>query len=461
MSASYLTTQIPAVVKDAVSDLLGNSKATKLTSTGIVSLGKYLSDHDLLDGWFAKLANRIVETRYMIREYTPNTRKVMRNAHDYGAFIQKVYYVSCPDPSDNTVYQIPDSNGDYKQHSPYDVQGSVGVQSMVYGGTGTWTLELIRPIEQIENAFTDRASMNAFIAGLYLYVDNQFKLQEESVANLAVNTGMANAFLSGQRRNLLAEYNAMHDSSIITVADALRSADFLKYASMEISRLIDNMGKMVTVFNKKSYQTFTPKDRLIAEVLTQFDKATQVYLQADTYHDELIKLPNFDTVEFWQSCGSRQFAFADCSNIHIKNTDLADKAGDPTELNQSGIIAFLRDEEYVAATFKKIRKWELPNQRDDIVIHGEKAKLGFAIDNFMNAFVLYIEDTGSITVSGDSNAVLKYTHAYDGIENSITVSAGKVPSATGVTFTQVGETNTYTFTPASNAAFTITVANAS
>ena len=461
MGASYLTTQIPQVVKDAVSDLLGKSKATKLTSTGIVSLGKALDDMDLLDGWFGKLANRIVETRYMIREYTPNTRKVMRTEHDYGAFIQKVYYVSTPDPSDNTVYKIPDGNGDYKQHSPYDVEGSVGVQSMVYGGTGTWTLELIRPVEQIRNAFTDASAMDAFIAGLYLYVDNKFKLQEESIANLAVNTGMANAFLSGLRRNLLGEFNAMHDNSILTVDDALKSADFLKYASMEISRLIDNMGKMVTVFNKKEYETFTPKDKLVAEVLTQFDKATQVYLQADTYHDELVKLPNFDTVEFWQSCGSRQFAFADCSNIHVKNTDLADEVGDPTELNQGGIIAFLRDEEYVAATFKKISKWELPNPRDEIVIHGEKAKLGFAVDNFMNAFVLYIENSGSITVSGDSNAVLKYSHAYDGIENSITVSNGKVPSATGITFTQVGETNEYTFTPASNAAFTITVSNAS
>ena len=100
------------------------------------------------------------------------------------------------------------------------------------------------------------------------------------------------------------------------------------------------------------------------------------------------------------------------------------------------------------------------NPRDEVLIHGDKAEKGYAVDGNANGVVIYVENTNPITVSGDSGATLKYSHAYAGYENAITVSAGKVPSASGITFTQVGETTTYTFTPASNAAITITVANA-
>ena len=96
------------------------------------------------------------------------------------------------------------------------------------------------------------------------------------------------------------------------------------------------------------------------------------------------------------------------------------------------------------------------NPRDEVLIHGDKAEKGYAVDGNANGVVIYVENTNAITVSGDSGAVLKYNHAYEGYENSITVSAGKTPTSSDVTLTQVGSTTTYTFTPTSNAAITIT-----
>ena len=34
--------------------------------------------------------------------------------------------------------------------------------------------------------------------------------------------------------------------------------------------------------------------------------------------------------------------------------------------------------------------WELPNPKDDTVIHGEKATVGYAVDPHANAWVFYI-----------------------------------------------------------------------
>lgn len=386
-----LVKQISTIVNDAVKDALGkNASATQLDTTDIVSLGKAIANFDAYDGFYKSLVNRIVKTIYFIRTYEGETRSVLRDESEYGAFVQKVYY-TMPDAVDNATYAIPDSNGAYKQQSPYDVETVVQVSALIYGGQGTWSLEVIRPEEQIKSSFLSESNMMSFIDGIYLAVENAFKLEEERLVATAVNTAMADAINSGKARNLLAEYNTAHAGNTLTVATCMESADFLKFASKEINRTVDNMGKMSTVFNTNGYETFTSKDKLVVEMLAEFASASDMYLQADTFHDELVKLPKFDKIPYWQTSG-KSFAFADCSAINIKNDDLATDENPATEVNQTGIIAFLHDVENVACYFGNRRTWEIWNPRSEVMIHGEKARKGYAIDRNANGFVFYIAD---------------------------------------------------------------------
>lgn len=388
---AYLVTQIKDIVNDAVEDALGKSASVqKLDSSDIVSLGKAISGYDAYEGFFGALANRIVRTIYFIRTYEGSRRNILRDEHEYGAFVQKVYY-EMPDAVDNPTWNIPTAQGAYAQASPYDVNATITVSSLIFGGKGTWSIEIVRPLEQIKSAFLDNASMMNFIDGIYLAVENAFKLQEDTLVSLAANTAMAAAIKGGKARNLLAEYNTNHSGATLTVAKALESADFLKYASKEINRTIKNMGKMSTVYNVDGYTTFTPKDRMVVEILAEFASASDMYLQADTFHDELVKLPNYEEVPYWQGSG-KSFAFDDCSSIDVTNDALIDPdvSGDTGEVKQSGIICFLHDIENVAAYFGRRRSWELPNPRSEVMIHGEKAEKGFAVDTHANGIVFYM-----------------------------------------------------------------------
>lgn len=386
-----LVTQIANIVNDSVKDALGKSVSpTELDSSDIVSLGKTISQYDAWEPFYKSLTNRIVRTIYFIRVYSAKSRSILRDEHEFGAFVQKVYY-EMPDASDNPTWEIPDGNGDYKQKSPYDVENTVAVSSLIFGGKGTWTIEIVRPLPQIKSAFLSEADMLNFIDGIYLAVENSFKLQEERLVALAANTAMADVIKSGRARNLLAEYNTNHSGATISsVAAALESADFLKYASMEINRTIKNMAKMSTAFNSAGYTTFTEKDKLVVEMNAQFASASEMYLQADTFHDELVKLPNYEEVPFWQSSGAN-FDFADCSKINVTNSALiGSDPGDTGNVEQGGIICFLHDVENVAAYFGARRTWELWNPRSEVMIHGEKADKGFSVDNHANSVVFYI-----------------------------------------------------------------------
>ena len=411
---AYNVSQIKNIVNDSVKDALGaNYSATKQETSDFVSLGKQLANFNAYEGFFGALANRIVRTIYFIRTYEGSSRSVLRDEHEYGAFIQKVYY-DLPEAVDNPTWSIPNGVGKYVQASPYDVQAIVGVSSLIFGGKGTWSIEIVRPIEQIKSAFLEESAMMNFISGLYEAVENAFKLQEEEITNLAVNTAMASSLDGGIARNLLAEYNAKYSQSL-TVATALISADFLRFASKEINRAVKNMGKMSTAFNKAGYKTFTTPDRMVVEMLSEFASATDMYLQSDTFHDELTALPNYEDVPFWQASG-KDFDFNTCSSINIEHDDL------DNDVSQSGIICFIHDIENVAAYFGNRRAWEIVNPRSEVVVHGEKAEKGFAVDDHANAVVFYLGSSGTVSLAEieHGSASLSSSVAYRG--NNIIVT---------------------------------------
>ena len=383
-----LVKQISNIVNDSVKDALGKVEGvTTLDSSDIVSMGKALASHDLYDMFFKSLTNRIAKTVYFVRTYEGSKRSVLRDEHEFGAFIQKVY-TEMPDAVDNATWNESGTKT-FPQASPYDVEATIGVSSLIFGGKGTWTIEIVRPIEQIKSAFLDNASMMRFIDSIYIAIQNSFKLEEERLTALAVNTSMASCLSGGVSRNLLAEYNAKHVDNPLTVENALENADFLKFASKEINLTVKNMAVLSTAFNKAKYTTFTSKENLVVEMLNHFASASDMYLQADTFHNELTKLPNFESIPFWQSSGS-DFAFTTCSSIDVTNKQLISDGNVTGNVKQSGIICFIHDIENVACYFGNRRTWDLPNPRSEVIVHGEKAEKGYSVDDHANAVVFYM-----------------------------------------------------------------------
>ena len=394
----YIIKQKYAVVNDAIADALGkNASISTLNTTDLVSLGKSLANMNLLEGWYAAMANRIVKTVYFVRVYGQRQRSVLRDEHEYGAFVQKVYY-KAPDFTANPEYGIPQApvspatEYTYNQSSPYDVSAVVEVSASVFGGQGTLALEFVRPVDQIRTAFISEAEMIRFIDGLYVAADQRIKLAEEELTDLAVNTAIAYDVDNNKVRNLLTEFNALlpEDADPLTAAQAVRDADFLRYACMEIGQTIDYMGEMSTIFNVEGYETFTDRENMVVEVLSYFARSMEVFLQADTFHDSLVSLPRYESVPRWQRLkNSVAQDFESLSSIKIQNSAI----NSGNALTVKGIVAFVHDIEHVAAYFGHRRTWEKYNERDDVYIHGDTMRKGYAVDGHANGVVFIVADT--------------------------------------------------------------------
>lgn len=397
-----LVEQISQIVQDSVNDALGGAAtlAAPRNTSDFVKMGEAIESANVYDLWFNSLVNRIVKTIFAVRSYEPQSRGILRDEDEFGAFKQKVHY-KLADAVDNPAFEIPQVNTQtqarsYTQSSPYDVNTTIEIKALVFGGQGTWSAEIVRPSEQIKSAFLSAAEMAQFIDGIYVYIENSLALQIERVEALADNTGIAYTLKKGRAINLLTAYNATlpSGSTALTVATALQSPAFLRFAGLQIRNTLKYMRRMSTIFNAGGMPKFTPDDRVIVEMLTQFVSATATNMESDTYHNELVSLPGYREIEYWQTPGAA-FAFADTSKISIQNEALIVDPEDETDtgvVTQAGILAFIKDIDAVAANFGYRRSWEHYNERDDVYVHGEQARKGFAVDPNENMVVFYIAE---------------------------------------------------------------------
>ncbi len=404
-----IVNQISQIVQDSVNDALGGAAtlAAPRNTSDFVKMGEAIDAANAYDLWFGSLTNRIVKTIFAVRRYDPQSRGILRDEDEFGAFKQKVHY-NLAGAVDNPAFEIPQIDSEtgarsYEQSSPYDVNTSLDVSVLIFGGQGTWSIEIVRPSEQIKTAFISAQEMAAFIDGIYVYIENSLAFQIEQVEALADNTGIAYTLKKGNRRNLLAEYNTAAGESLTTTT-CLQDPGFLRYAGLQIRNTLRYMQRMTTTFNAGGMPKFTPEDRVIVEMLTAFTSAVTVNLESDTYHNELVSLPGYREIEFWQTPGAA-FAFADTSKISIQNESLIEDATDPTDtgtVTQAGIICFIKDVDAVAANFGYRRSWEHYNKRDDVYTHGEQARKGYAVDPNENMVVFYIADsvTPPVTSAG-------------------------------------------------------------
>ena len=381
--------QIYLLVNDSAKEAIGSKAITAKDTGTLVSLGnQVLSSTENKDAFYKALTDRIGRTVIAVRAYTPKARAVKRDEMDWGIIYQKISF-KLNNASENGTWNT------VTQADPFDVEPQTEAVETLFSKMGTYTYEDSIPDTQLFTAFTSAERMGAFISGIYVNMDNALKLAEDNLANLAVNTYIAGALIKGkatQKRNLLAEYNTATGETL-TVANCLRNADFLKFASREIKTVISKMEKFSVLYNASiDIPRFTPSDKLVVEILGQFASATASYLESNTYHKELVALPMYEEVAYWQGSGE-SFSFNDVSTISIVNESLATEGNATGTITQSGVIAFVHDVDAVASTIMNRRSNSIYNPRAERFNIFEKADKGFAVDLTENGVVFYISDS--------------------------------------------------------------------
>lgn len=375
--------QIYSILNEVAKQTLGTGAIAVVDTQSFISLGDKVLKSDIdTENFLSKLTDRIAKTVYSVRNYTGINKNLMREPFDYGVIVQKIH-VEMPEAKENNAWKI----GEVGYTPTYAPVIKPTVSQKLFNKLSTWEIDVTIPDFMLKTAFLNESSMATFIDAIFTAMNNAMVMCADNNANLIRANFIGNKIHSAQPTqaiNLLAQYNTLTNANL-TVASCLRDVDFLKWSTMQISLWTKRMRVMSKLFNEDSNSKFTSGEYLVLDVLQDFASSTATFLQSDTYHKELVALPMYNEVPYWQGSGT-SFAFADTSKISVK-------IDATTEVTQGGVIAVAYDYNAIGTTINEPRSTTERNNKDEYTNYYNKATIGCFNDLGENGIVFYIAES--------------------------------------------------------------------
>ena len=336
-------TQVYKLVNDATKQVLGESAVVEEDLSNVVSVGEQIANANLYDKYVGALLNRIAKSIFSIRAYTGRAPSVLMDSWEFGSIVQKVH-MKLPDAEENESWELIDG-ATYEENQFY--KPSVSVK--LWNHKTTFEIPISIAEEQLKQSFLNANETARFVAMLYQGVENSMTLKFDALIMRTINNFIGATIQDGTSGtnviHLLTEYNSIYGTTL-TSANALYDKGFLRYTAFRMKQVATRLSVYSTLFNLGKSEKHTPRDMLKIVLHETLDAGVSAFLQSDTFHEELVKLPVADVVSFWQGSGT-SFALADTTKIHV---DVLDTDGTKQEVEEDYIIGVMFDRDALGVT---------------------------------------------------------------------------------------------------------------
>ena len=341
-------TQVYQLANDVTTEILGKSDLLQEDLSNVIDVGKEIFDNTSYDKFCKALVDKIGKVRFVDRKYEGSAHSLLRDDWIYGSVLQKITGRTLPTAVENESWEL--TTG-----ASYDpnVFSAPEVSSKFYNKYTTFEVDLSIADMQVESAFASANQLNAFFSMLTNDVDKSLTCKVDELANRTINNMIIQTInaefpnvvnnnysnMTGIKAvNLLYLYNQQFTKSL-TASDCLFDPDFIKFATLYILRYSSRMKKMSSLFNIGGLPRFTPSDMQHVILHGDFSTAADMYLQAETFHNELVSMPDFIEVPYFQGSGTG-YDFTSTSKI---SATIELPAGTTKTITTSGILGVIFD----------------------------------------------------------------------------------------------------------------------
>lgn len=333
-------------------EVLGKTDLVKEDLTGIVDMGTEVFNQKAIDNYVKSLVNHIGKVVFVNRPYSGKVPSVLMDAWEFGSVMEKIS-ADIPQAEENDTWNLADGQ-EYKQ----DVFHKPTVTAKFFNSKVTFEVPVSITERQVKESFSSAAQLNGFLSMIYNAVDKSMTIKTDALIMRTINNMVAETLDADKTAfggttvdyssastvrcvNLLKLYNTAKGAKL-TAATAILDPDFIRYAAYQMGLYADRLGSISTLFNVGGKERFTPKDALHTVLLSDFAKAAQAYLYADTYHNEQVLMPKAETVPSWQATG-KDYAFANVSKIDVKSASGA-------AISVGGVLGVMFDRDALGVT---------------------------------------------------------------------------------------------------------------
>lgn len=338
--------QIYTIVNQITGEVTGKTDLVKEDLSNIIDVGNEIFSVTDVDNYIKSLVDHIGKVIFVDRAYNGIAPKVLMDSWEFGSVVEKIQ-MDIPEAKKNDSWDLMDGQ-------TYDVNifYQPKITAKFFNNKNTFEIPMSFTEMQIKESFSNSTQLNSFMSMIYNSINKSMTVKTDSMILRTINNmigqTIANDFksvsdnnysnsTSTRAVNLLKLYNAVSGASI-TVDNALSTPDFLRFASYQIGLYMDRIRGLSTLFNVGGKERATSRDLLHIVFLSEFAKSSEMYLQSDTFHNELVSLPNYESIPYWQGSG-QDYTFDSTSKI-----DVSVKSSDTTkDIQLGGILGVMFD----------------------------------------------------------------------------------------------------------------------
>ena len=379
--------QIYSLVNNITGEILGKSDLLKEDLSNVVDVGTEVFNASDVDSYVKSLVNHIGRVIFVNRAYSGNGVGVLRDAWEFGSVLEKIT-AELPDAEENESWSLEDK-------ASYDVNVfySPKVSAKFWNMKTTFEIPMSFTEMQVKQSFSNAAQLNGFISMLYNAVEKAMTIKIDSLVMRTINNMIAETVYAEYNGtslsqashvkavNLLYLYNQRYSTSL-TAANAVTDPDFIRFAAYEMGVYSSRISKISTLFNVGGKDRFTPVDLLHIVMLSDFRNAANVFLQSDVFHDAFTRLPNAESVPYWQGSG-QSYGFSDISSIKVTTA-----SGHDVEVG--GILGVMFDHDALGVTNLDRRVTTNYNAKAEFYSNWFKFDCGYFNDMNENFVVFFV-----------------------------------------------------------------------
>ena len=383
--------QIYELMNTVTGEVLGKTDLVAEDLSNVVDVGTEVFNATAVDNYVKTLVNHIGKVIFVNRPYSGKIPSVLMDSWEFGSVLEKI---SCdtPEAEENESWDLVDGQ-EYKQ----DIFYKPTVSAKFFNSKVTFEVPMSFTERQVKQSFSNAAQLNGFISMIYNAVDRSMTIKIDSLVMRTINSMIAQtlnadktAFTGGYGSastarcvNLLHLYNEKFAQSL-TAAKAIYDPDFIRFASYTMGVYVDRLASISTLFNVGGKDRFTDAANLHVIMLSDFAKGADVYLQSDVRHNEMTRLPNYETIPYWQGSGQNyEFDKTSAINVQIDTS---------TTINVKGIVGVMFDRDALGVANLDRRVTTAYNAKAEFFNNYYKFDAGYFNDTNENFVVFFVSD---------------------------------------------------------------------
>ena len=381
--------QIYNIMNDVTSEVLGRTEVITENLSNIVDVGTEIFNADAVDRYVRSLVNHIGRVVFVNRPYRGSVPSVLMDGWEFGSVLEKIA-MELPTAQENESWDLVDG-ASYDPNIFYKPK----VYAKFFNKRVTFEIPMSITERQVKQSFSNATQLNAFVSMIYDTIDKSMTIKLDALIMRTINNFIGETLhaeypdenystKSGVRAvNLLHLFkNRFSEFNTLTPEKAVTTPEFIRFAALYMSNYVDRISKISTLFNIGGKERHTPTDMLHFVMLSEFKNAANVYLQSDTFHDEYTRLPNAESVPFWQGSGT-DYTFNNTSEIHVNTSS-------GNEVSASGILAVMFDRDALGVTNMDRRVTTQYNAKAEFTNHFFKYDAGYFNDMNENFVVFFV-----------------------------------------------------------------------